>query len=139
MSVDLLSKVIHLEYNKAEIAKFRKNALSNKNEILAFLIGKVRREKKGLYTAYIDNLYYPVLAVSNPNTVRQAEEFPKGCIGTIHSHPETETLGPSADDIHSSILQEEKIYGIYHYFTRKGQRPRTQMLWLAPGRIVVLK
>ena len=134
------SKLIFLTYESPTLQGFRRRALRTKNEILAYLIGEVWNDKKGgMKCAHIYELYYPELAVSNPDEVRPSECAPRGSIGTIHSHPEIGTLGPSLDDIHSAILEGEKIYGIYSYFTReKGQRTIARTQWFSPNRVVVV-
>ena len=133
-----LKKCIYLQYHPKIIAGFRRKALATPNEILAWLVGECWVED-GLTRVRIDELVYPELATSTPDECEPVDiPHPKGYLGSIHSHPEVPWIGQSLADHHGSILENEKLYGIYSYYTAEGHRRCSRLEWYALGKIVVL-
>lgn len=135
---ELLHKTIFLTYPKRLVEDFRRRARRTKNEILAYMMGEACW-KKGFHHVVVEDFYYPKLRISNETEVTPAEGLPRGCVGTIHSHPNVETIHVTQDDIHSAIIGNEKVWGVYSYTLPTEEHRRLSAIqWFAPGKIVAV-
>jgi hypothetical protein len=136
---NVVDKSIMLTYPERGLTGFKRRALATKNEILAFMVGDVRWTKTGVLYTKVNEFYYPELHISTPYHVVSKEEPPAGCIGTIHSHPDHNAVGPSPDDIRGAVMDEEYVYGIYTWWARGRKRRMTYMNWYAPEKLVAVR
>jgi proteasome lid subunit RPN8/RPN11 len=139
MKIEDLRKFLYLKYNPVVITGFRRKALATNNEILAYLLGTTWKNDDGILCVEVEELYYPELIVQNETTVQAVGGRIKNCVGSIHSHPNVEAIGPSMEDHHSAILDNEIVWGVYYFSPpRKSGRRQTALQWLAPGKVVMV-
>lgn len=133
----ILPKTLFLTYDPRVIEGFKRYALGTDTEVFAYIIGDVWREK-GVTNVRVVGLEYPTLRTSTPYEVEPLTSKPRGCVGSIHSHPNCEAVGVSQDDLHSAILDGERVSGVYTYF--KGDRTRrvSKLEWFSPGKVVAV-
>ena len=130
---------------KAAIAKFKQRALRTENEILAALVGTVTRENERVTRVQVEDLYYPLLIASSAEECNwslsdlakhQIRIYPKAIIGSIHSHPNTETIHISPDDLKSAAELQEIVFGVLTWWKPEGQRRETSLDFYCQGKAI---
>lgn len=123
-----------------KIAAFRRKALATQNELLAILVGTTIVKGGKLTDIVVTDVVYPRQTVASPdecdwNILDIAKLCiavqPKEVLGSLHSHPNTNFVGLSPEDVETAKAYGEIIFGVFTYWKRPGGRRGTSLDWYA--------
>lgn len=136
------TSAVKVAISRKALRTFRRKALANKNEILAYLVGHTVRVGAQVVEIKVEEFLYPdEYEVQTPVSVAvsDAEEAKiairagdREILGSIHSHPESVVAeaSPSVGDIHGAAEEQCLIYGVFSIWDRgKGRRRGTAVSW----------
>lgn len=123
--------------SKVAMQKFKQKALRTPNEILAVLTGTVTRENDRIIKVQVEDLYYPILITSTGEecnytlahlATHQIRIYPKAIIGTLHSHPNTNIIHISPNDLAGAEEIQEIVFGVLTWWLPEDAKRRETSL-----------